>query len=693
MLKIMYMKLRKSERGFVLPTIVLASVVLMMVLGAALSVASSNTSALRSLYYNKLAQEAGESGLAMAEACLAQNNYQAQWTDATPLRPNTSCGGGAACADDASCYVVDNDNIRSTYSVGLPTTDSNGFQRVVVNANVATINSVGVARTVSSQALVGTFGAQVSFQKVTFGYVGNTGAFFGVIDASGQIRTVGYNGDGQLGNGTTVDTLTPSSFSLPLGKRAVGLYTSFLSVGRTMIAITADGDAYGAGLNSSGQLGIGTTSTSQSTPVRFMLPGSVKALYAGTLSGSTFVIGDDYNIYAAGACTNGQLGTGSSCTTTSTPVRVALPTVNASDANTLPVTASEWTQSTNMAADRNNVYVRMQGGRVYGWGTNNQGQLVNGTTTDSSTPIQIGTFGNSGQTKATQVAFDGDNVYILDSNGDVYAGGYNIYGSLAGAPAPMKSSTGFCIDNPNNDTAAGNQIRIWNCNNSTGQRIEWYTDGTIRFHPNSSTTLCIDNSGSKTTNGNPIQTWGCNGSGAQQWRLLDDGSLYNPASGKCIDNPNNSSTSGTKLQLYTCNSSAAQAWGFDQLVVLSKVPIPSSAGSVTRITTDQWSVLFLTSSGQVWGAGANNSGQLGNGSTNVSNPMLTQYILPAGRTATDVYTTRYSTYTANTFVVLDDGSVYGSGTNNYGQLGSGVTSALEATPQKMSLPLPSHPTV
>lgn len=688
--KIVYMKLRKSERGFALPTIVLASVVLMMVLGAALSVASSNTSALRNLYYNKLAQEAGESGLAMAEACLAQNNYQAQWTDATPLRPNTSCGGGAACVDDASCYVVDNDNIRSTYSVGLPTTDSNGFQRVVVNANVATINSVGVARTVSSQALVGTFGAQVSFQTVTFGYTSTVGAFFGVIDVNGVIKTIGFNGDGQLGNGTTTNTLTPSVFILPAGLKAASLYTSFLSVGKTMMAITTNGLAYGAGKNTSGQLGNGTTATAQSTPVQFMLPANVKALFSSSLADATFIIANDYNIYAAGSCANGQLGTGSACATTSTPVRVALPTVNTSDTNTLPVTNSEWTQSTNMAADRRNVFVRMQGGRVYGWGINDHGQLANGTLTDSSTPIQIGTFGNSGQTTATQVAFDGDNLYVLDSNGDVYAAGYNIYGSLAGAPAPMKSSTGFCIDNPNNDTATGNQIRIWNCNNSTGQRIEWYTDGTIRFHPNSSTTLCIDNSGNKTTNGNPIQTWGCNGSSAQQWRLLDDGSLYNPASGKCIDNPNNSSTSGTKLQLYTCNSSAAQEWGFEPLVVLSKVPIPSSAGSVTRITTDQWSVLFLTSSGQVWGAGGNSRGQLGNGGSLINNPALTQYILPAGRAATDVYTTRTGDYTSNignTYVVLDDGSVYGSGMNDYGQIGDGTTTSFVVTPQKMSLPV------
>lgn len=683
------MNTRRFEQAFALPTVVITAVILMMLLVGGLSVSTSLRRSISAQYYDQLTREAAESGLAVAESCLRQNNYQAQWSDANPLRPGTTCNGGAACTGSDTCYVLSQSDLRTTFVVGAPTSSVNGLQTISVTATTSRVTSAGAVHALSTQSASSRFGALVSFQTVAFGYASAAGAFFGVIDATGSVKTVGFNGDGQLGNGTTTNTLTPTSFILPYGTRVASLYTSFLSVGKVMMAITTAGAVYGAGQNSNGQLGNGATATTQATPVLYALPNGVKASYAGTLATASFVIGSDYNIYAAGACTNSQLGTGAACATTSTPTRVALPTVNLSDANTLPVTSSDWTQSTNLAADRNNVFVRMQGGRVYGWGVNDRGQLANGTTTDSPTPVKIGTFGDSGQTQATQVAFDGDNLYVLDSNGDVYAAGYNIYGSLAGAPAPVASSTSLCLDNPNNSTSSGTQVRIWNCNNSTAQNLEWQSDGTIRFHPNSSTTLCLDNKSSGTANGNVIQTYTCNNSTAQQWRLRDDGSIYNPASGKCIDNPSNSTTSGTYIQLYTCNASAAQVWTPQPSLTLSKVPIPSAAGKVTRVTTDQWSVLFLTASGQVWGAGGNSRGQLGNGGSLISNPALTQYILPAGRTATDVYTTKFGNYTydtGNTYVVLDDGSVYGSGMNNYGQLGVGSTSTFEVTPLKMALP-------
>ena len=41
---------------------------------------------------------------------------------------------------------------------------------------------------------------------------------------------------------------------------------------------------------------------------------------------------------------------------------------------------------------------------------------------------------------------------------------------------------------------------------------------------------------------------------------------------------------------------------------------------------------------------------------------------------------------ANTYVILDDGSVWGAGGNVYGQIGIGTTSQNEPTPRKMNLP-------
>jgi hypothetical protein len=265
----------------------------------------------------------------------------------------------------------------------------------------------------------------------------------------------------------------------------------------------------------------------------------------------------------------------------------------------------------------------------------------------------------------------------------------NLFGQLGGSMSPVGSSTGYCIDNPNNSTTPGTRLRIWGCNNSTAQKLEWQYDGSIKFRPTSSTELCIDNANNVSANGNPIRTWGCNGTVAQKWEMRNDGSIYNASSGKCLDNPGNSSTQGTELQLYDCNGTPAQTWPLYPAITLSTVPIPASSGRVKRITADQWATLYLTEDGKVWGAGSNLAGQLGNGTNKKFSPALSQFILPAGRTAVDFYTTKTgvdTTMDANTYVILDDGSVWGAGGNVYGQIGIGTTSQNEPTPRKMNLP-------
>lgn len=664
---------------------------MLAVLLAAVSAVGVSRMALDAKYYDQLAREAAESGLIKAQACLRQNNYVPQWTAAAPLRPNTNCAG--ATVSGASAYVHNNSRTQTTFEVPAPELLANGVQRIVANgtANRIRLSNASVWRTYRAETFA-MVSAQVTFNSVTFGYTGEAGAFFGTIDPVGNVTALGYNGHGQLGNGSTNNTLSPQRFNLPADTRVTGLYSNFLSAGYAMFAITSDGRVYGAGSNSHGQLGNGSTATMHTTPVQFTLPNGVRGRYVGLLREVTYVIGSDNNIYAAGACAGGQLGSNytiSGCSNRSTYVRVALPAVNASDPNTIPVAENDWIQSTNLATDRTNAYIRMQGGRVYGWGTNEYGQLGNNTRNASSVPVKIGTWGDSGRPQAKQLAYDGQTLYVLDTNGEVHATGRNNNGKLGGAMAPMGSSTGFCLDNPGNSTASGTRIRIYTCNNSTAQKLEWTHDGSIKFRPNATTELCVDNANNSNVNGNPIRTYTCNGTPAQKWQYRDDGSIYHPATGRCLDNPGNSASSGTEIQLHVCNGTPAQQWNFQDLLTPSKVPIPASSGKVVRITTDQWATLFLTEDGKVWGAGANDRGQLGNGRTATTSPTLTEFIIPAGRKAVDFYTTKagvIGSNHANTYVILDDGSVWGAGANTYGQLGIGVTTTTEATPRKMNLP-------
>lgn len=684
---------RLVSGGFALPTVLLASTLMMALLLMAVQANTAVRAELNAQYYNQQARLASQSGSVRAQQCLIANAYVATWSDAKPLMPNTDCAGNVV--GGYSAYVYSSGNIRTSFSVPAPTV-TNGVQRVSVNGKLELVRtSSNTAWRSYNQAIVSQVGADVSFNNVAFGYISSTGAFFGTIGINGEVKTVGYNGYGQLGTGDQASATTPRTFILPPGAKAAQLFTNFLSVGFDMFALTTDGRVYGAGANDLGHLGNGTFTHPVTTPTQFILPAGEKATYVSSLGWtSTYVITDNHNIYASGACAYGLLGSSytiAGCSNRSSYVRVNLPTPNLSDLNTIPEAVSSGVPADNIVSDRYNVAVRMKGGRVYVWGINDVGVLGTGNNTNSSTPVKLGTYGDPGKPKATQLAFDGESLYVLDDTGAVNVVGNGTSGSLAGAPTQLKQQgTGKCVNNQYNNTAY-TQARIYDCIDAVSQQMTFNPNGTITTSPNSSTTLCLDNQGSVAADNNPVQWWACNGTGAQQWEFRDDGSIYNPGSNRCLNNAGNNPANDAPLGIWSCNNAFPdQLWWIEQSKKLTPVPTPAAAGTVAQIATDQWTVLFRMSNGEVWGAGGNDRGQIGNGVTgkNISTK-LTKMTLPAGRQAAFVYTTKNgiqgSVY-ANTYVVLDNGEVWGCGANTFGQLGNGTTSASVGTPVKMNLP-------
>ena len=135
-------KRRSNSQGFALPTVLVASIVMMIVLLAALTGVSSVSSGLRNQYIDQIGRAAAKSGLAMADACIKKNSGSITWTNANPLKPNTDCTGTetTSCpttSTDAACYVLKSGNYRTSFTVGL-ITDSGGAP--------TDINSVGIIR-------------------------------------------------------------------------------------------------------------------------------------------------------------------------------------------------------------------------------------------------------------------------------------------------------------------------------------------------------------------------------------------------------------------------------------------------------------------------------------------------------------------------------------------------------------------
>ncbi|MFZ1242641.1 MAG: hypothetical protein WAQ22_00665, partial [Candidatus Saccharimonas sp.] len=396
-----YVRSYHSVRGFALPTMIISSIMLMMVLLVAVSATVSIRAGLYAQYYNKLAREAAESGAEYAMACLRDNDMAARWSiTGRPLTPGTDCNGNVVSGRTTTVFA--NSALQTRFSVSVPQTQG-AVQYVVVNGYTELRRQSGGAvwKTYTQQVTVRT-GSDAKVNNVSFGYNVYTGGgvFFTVIDNYGKAKSVGSNSYGQLGFGT-VSSAQSAPVAFNITRRAVKAYINFVSIGTMLFVKDEVGDVWGAGDNSRRALGNASAAKGNvSTPVKFQLPSGVSAKSVSS-GWSTFVLASDNNIYAAGDCDWGMLGTNytaNACQDQIVPKRVVLPTPVLSNANTIP--------TDQIVQDRNNAYVIMEGGAVYGWGINDYFQLGSATLGGySSVPVKIGDFGDSGKPKAMQLAF------------------------------------------------------------------------------------------------------------------------------------------------------------------------------------------------------------------------------------------------------------------------------------------------
>jgi len=179
-------------------------------------------------------------------------------------------------------------------------------------------------------------------------------------------RTVqcwGRNDDGQLGDGTWSSSSTPARVGGLTGVAAVS------GGGYHTCALLGDGTVRCWGRNTEGQLGDGTTAGSL-TPVQVVgITGAVAV--SGGYEHTCALLGDG-TVRCWGRNAEGQLGDGTR-TGSSTPVRVVGIT------GAVAVTGGWWHHTCALLRD----------GTAQCWGQNDFGQLGNGTTISSSTPVTM----------------------------------------------------------------------------------------------------------------------------------------------------------------------------------------------------------------------------------------------------------------------------------------------------------------
>ncbi|MBE1603927.1 Ig-like domain repeat protein [Actinopolymorpha pittospori] len=190
------------------------------------------------------------------------------------------------------------------------------------------------------------------------------------VTSDGRVLAWGYNGRGELGDGTTTDRTTPVEVALPEG---VTVTQVSAGVNEFSLAVTSEGRVLAWGHNGYGPLGDGTT-TDRATPVETALPEGVTVTQVSAGFDHSIAVTSDGRVLAWGGNHYGQLGDGTT-TDRTTPVEVALP----EGVTVTQVSAGVHRFSLTATSD----------GGVLAWGWNVDGQLGDGTTTDRTTPVEV----------------------------------------------------------------------------------------------------------------------------------------------------------------------------------------------------------------------------------------------------------------------------------------------------------------
>jgi len=515
--------------------------------------------------------------------------------------------------------------------------DSSGDIYVV---GLNTAGQLGVGDTVSKTVPVKN--NALSALDIVDIWSGGSGYNF-ALDSSGDIYAWGYNRYGELGLGYATAT-TPFAVTAPtLNTTLSGLDIIDWKLESNHVIVTiSSGDIYGWGLNGSGQLGLGNT-TSQFTPVKNNVLSSLNAgggivdLRCGT-NNFGVVLDTNGDIYVWGAGTNGQLGLNNTTNRTA-PIKNYF--INGFGLS-LGIT--------DIWAGNNYTIVRTGDGDIYVVGTNTNGQLGLGNTTNSMNPLKNDFLSSldivdiwCGGYGATTYNF------ALDSSGDVYAWGYNRYGELGLGTATTASP--YAVTAPTlNATLSGLDIEeIWWGGEGENYNFARTTAGDIYGWGYNyqgvlglgTTTTVVPRPTLNTTLGD-IGIAGMQGGIYYNVAFSLDGEVY-------FWGQNNAGQLGL-------NSTVAQN-------VPTKHFVLSGSAIMTDILCGTSFTISRSTDGDIYVVGANNYGQLGLG----DNTNRTRSVKNNTLSALDIV----DIWGGDGFVIArtEIGDVYVWGRNDYGQLG------------------------
>lgn len=224
----------------------------------------------------------------------------------------------------------------------------------------------------------------------------------------------GYNGYGQLGSGTSGST---ESSKVPRGISGLPNVTAVAAGGFHSMALANYSSLYTWGRNSNGQLGVNSNADA-ALPQSFNNPvlTNVVRIAAGSLH--SIALKTDGTVWTWGNNNYGQIGDGTEIDKDE-PVNISSIPGSALQGKFVKLIAAGGAFSVAVTSDD----------RIYAWGYNGFGQLGTNPKTDpkSKLPVEISITG-IGTIKALAAGLD--HILVMNSQGRIWAWGYNGYGQL-----------------------------------------------------------------------------------------------------------------------------------------------------------------------------------------------------------------------------------------------------------------------
>ncbi len=492
--------------------------------------------------------------------------------------------------------------------------------------------------------------------------VSGSGVHTCALTAGGGVKCWGWNGYGQLGDGTTANRTAPVDVTgLTSGVAAVS------ASGEHTCALTTSGGVKCWGHNLNGQIGDGTT-TDRTTPVDVTgLTSGVAAVSAGWSHTCALTTGGGVKCW--GNNFYGQLGDGTT-TDRTTPVNVTGLTAGVAA----------------VSAGANHTCALTTTGGVKCWGRNIYGQLGDGTTTDRSTPVNV-TGLTAGVAAVSAGAF---HTCGRTAGGGVKCWGYNYYGQLGDGTTTNRTApvdvTGLsasvaAVSAGYHHACAlttGSGVKCWGLNNN-GQLGDGTT--TDRYTPVDVTGLTSGVAAADAgygytcalTTGGGVKCWGDN-----LYGQLGDGTTTDrtaPVDVTGLTSGVAAISVGTNHTCALTTTGGVKCWGYNYYGELgdgtttnrtAPVDVTGLTSGVAAVSAGYEHTCALTTAGGVKCWGYNYYGQVGDGTTTDRHTLVDVTGLTSGVAAV-------SAGGRHTCALAMGGGVKCWGYNGVGELGDGTT--------------------